>query len=122
MDKETLLDSIRKARTSHLRWRSYAQALASGLEVSEEQAPINHTDCKFGQWYYGPAKTEMGELEAYQAIDDPHAQLHAAYRRLHGFASEGRLDQAEQVMGEINDHCRILLERLDILEAAVREM
>jgi len=78
MDKKAIIAQLRKAKTAHIRWRSYAQALVSGIPMDEGKVPVIYTDCDFGRWYYGEGQALAG-LAGYRAIDDPHEQLHAVY-------------------------------------------
>ena len=56
MDKKETLAQLRRAKSAHILWRSYAHGLISGMPVEEEHAPLQHTDCKFGKWYHGDGK------------------------------------------------------------------
>jgi len=33
-------------------------------------------ECSLGKWYTGPAKTKFGHLNAYEAMDNPHHEIH----------------------------------------------
>lgn len=82
MQHPSPLQQIQRAKTAHLRWRAYAQALVSGYEIEEGQSPLEHTDCQFGHWYYG-AGQELQHLDAFRAIEAPHQRLHATYKRIY---------------------------------------
>ncbi len=74
-DNEKCLQQIARAKSAHLRWRAYAQALLAGQEIEEGQLPLEHTECQFGRWYYGAGQT-MATLPAFRSIESPHRQLH----------------------------------------------
>lgn len=78
MERKTLITQLRKAKTAHIRWRSYAQALISGLPMDEDKVPVIYTDCEFGRWYYGEGQA-LSRLPGYRAIDEPHERLHELY-------------------------------------------
>lgn len=81
MKKKEVINQLRKAKTAHIRWRSYAQALVSGITLDEERVPIVHTDCEFGRWYYGAGQA-LGGFPEFKAIASPHEQLHTVYLEL----------------------------------------
>lgn len=74
-DSEKCLQQITRAKSAHLRWRAYAQALLAGQEIEEGQLPLEHTECQFGRWYYGAGQA-LSTLPAFRAIESPHRQLH----------------------------------------------
>jgi len=78
MEKKMIITQLRKAKTAHIRWRSYAQALVSGVPMDENKVPVIYTDCDFGRWYYGEGQA-LADLAGYRAIDDPHERLHQVY-------------------------------------------
>lgn len=142
MDKQDTLQRLRAAKSAHLQWRARAQALVAGVEVDEDKIPMLHTDCKFGQWYYGDGQ-DLASLESYKAIEEPHEILHAVYMKLfqalHGEVQDNRSGwqklfgkktdlQAEQVarakehMDELVDISKTLLASIDVLESELKGM
>lgn len=119
MNKTEMLRVIRKAKSSHIRWRSYAQALIAGLEVPVDSAPVNHQSCGFGKWYYGEGAGQLGHLEIYGDIETPHAILHQIYGRIHGLVSGGRLAEARPLLEELLGVSRTLLDAIQLLEQEV---
>ncbi|MEA3410583.1 MAG: CZB domain-containing protein [Pseudomonadota bacterium] len=81
MQKEDAMKRIRAAKSAHLQWRARAQALVAGLPMDDSKVPVMHTDCKFGQWYYGDGQ-ELGSLDSYRAIEVPHEILHGVYMKI----------------------------------------
>ena len=142
LDKREAMSQIRAAKSAHMRWRAYAQALVSGVEVSDEKIPVKHTNCVFGQWYHGQGKIMLGHLDSYEGIYTPHEMLHAIYERiyntLHGEAEvktgglarlcrgkaarkEKQYELAREYMGELIGVSETLLKALEMLEQEVRE-
>jgi Chemoreceptor zinc-binding domain len=114
------IQRIQKAKSSHIKWRSYAQGLVAGLPVSDDKAPVRHTDCEFGKWYHGDGAKLLGHLPVYQDIGGPHEVLHATYGQLFDFAKKGKHAKVQEQMGHLVAISRSLLEMLDILEQQVR--
>jgi len=81
MNKKEILQQLRMAKSAHIQWRSYAQALIAGIEIEHNHVPVIHTDCRFGKWYYGPGQS-LSSLSSFKAIDAPHEMLHQIYIKI----------------------------------------
>lgn len=141
IDKRDALEKLRRAKGAHIKWRAYAQALVSGVVVSEDNIPVEHTACAFGKWYHGAGRQQLSHLAAYEGVATPHEMLHAIYKRifdvlhtppsrrgLHGLFSTkfGReaeqMERARYYMEELVGVSETLLKALDILEQEIREL
>lgn len=121
--KEELLALIRRAKSSHIRWRAYAQGLVSGVPVAEDRLPVKHTDCKFGEWYYGEGKRLLGELDVFKDVEAPHEMLHAVYDQIHDLVvNQGDNQSAHGKLEELVAISRTLLEQIEILEQEVNAL
>ena len=119
-NKEELLAIIRRAKSSHIRWRAYAQGLVGGVAVTEDRLPVKHTDCKFGQWYYGEGKKLLGHLDIFKDVEAPHEMLHAIYGQIHELVvKQGDNHSAHNKLEELIAISRTLLEQIEILEEEV---
>lgn len=141
MNKQDILRQLKAAKSAHIKWRSYAQALVSGVPVSEEKVPAQHTSCTFGTWYYGPGQI-LGGLPAFHAIEAPHRVLHEIYmqiftllfeaenkdagffRKLFGMSAKqaNNREQVAQLLDSLIAVSRTLLEATEQLERDVQEM
>ncbi len=122
-NKEELLAVIRRAKSSHIRWRAYAQGLVSGVQVAEDRLPVKHTDCKFGQWYYGEGKQLLGHLDIFKDVEAPHEMLHAVYGQIHELVvNQGDTHSAHGKLDELIAISRTLLEQIEILEQEVNSI
>ncbi len=138
VDRDAVLTQIRTAKSAHMRWRAYAQAIISGVDIEENKVPVKHTDCTFGKWYYGEGWKILGHLDAYQAIATPHKVLHAIYERIYqtihkeekkGFSrlwskdsTQTRKGQALEHLDELIGTSETLLRMLDLLEQEIRKV
>ncbi len=119
MEKEQILERLRVAKTAHIRWRSYAQALVAGLPVDESKVPVIHTDCEFGKWYYGIGQ-QLSYLPAFRAIEDPHERLHLLYMKLFKLLfNEEKATFFEKLIGASS---KLIHERKVAAEGALEEM
>lgn len=139
MDKKQVVTHLRAAKSAHIKWRSYAQAIVAGLPISEDQVPVIHTDCAFGKWYYGPGQ-KLSSLPGFQAIETPHEALHGIYMQIFkllfeteevGFfqkligTSKKRDDRREQLNAMLNsliEMSKTLLAAIELLEQEVLRM
>jgi hypothetical protein len=87
---------LRAAKMAHLNWLTHARNLLVGGEFSPTSAPLEATECKFGQWFYGEGSM-FAELSEYQAIERLHTDLHSNYRALHELLDKAhRLEQGQR--------------------------
>ena len=134
--KKEALDQIRKARTAHKRWMSYARAIHMGLPVDKKAVPMIETDCTFGQWYYGPGQA-FTSLESYQAIEEPHTMLHQLYMQIYKLrrtqpkgglftskksAEKKKQSELENLMNQLQMTSEMLMEALQHLEEDIQNM
>lgn len=140
MNKQEIIWKLRDARKSHKRWVSYALALIQGIPVEKDQVPVIATDCAFGQWYYGAAQS-LKHLPSFQAIEEPHSQLHDIYMEIFnllfnqkkaGFFSKlvgksARIDEqnrklAREKYKQLDQLSREIVRLLEVLETEIQAM
>jgi hypothetical protein len=113
------LDTLRRAKSSHVRWRAYAQGLVAGVEVKEENLPVKHTDCRFGQWYFSEGTELFGDLEVFRDIQGAHEMLHAVYEQIFTLVKNGDFTTAQVKLNQLMDISRTMLEELALLEEEI---
>lgn len=116
IDKDAILRELRKAKAAHLKWRSYAYAMVSGLDIDAEYAPLEHTDCAFGKWYHGAGKEHFGHLDTYSGIEVPHQILHKIYSKIYDLAKKGKLQEAEVDAKRLTELSRQVIDALELVE------
>lgn len=140
MDKKEALSQLRAAKSAHIQWRAYAQALVTGIPVEQDHVPVIHTNCKFGKWYYGPGQ-QLSSLSTYGAIDTPHEMLHQIYMKIFKllfgeddrstfskiFGSKSKVKQEQQVeaealMQKLLSVSGTLLEAINLLESEIKDL
>lgn len=117
--KTEMLATIRRAKSAHIRWRAYAQALVSGVPVTEDQAPTVHTECRFGKWYYTEGTETFKHLPVFGDIALPHEMLHSVYQEIYESVGNGQLEQAKGQLDELMGISRTLLEQIELLEKEI---
>ena len=140
MEKKDALSMLQAAKSAHIQWRARAQALVAGIPVEKNQVPVIYTECKFGKWFYGPGQ-RLASLQSYQAIDEPHQQLHMIYMKIfqHLFGDDERsmlgkifgskkkhraehTAQAQNLLPQLVSVSETLLEAVEILEKDIRHL
>ncbi len=113
---EAILKELRKAKAAHIKWRSYAYAMVAGLEIEPEYAPLDHTECAFGKWYYGAGQEHFGNLDTYQGIAVPHQVLHKIYAKIYDLAQKGKIKDADAEAKRLTELSHQVLEALELVE------
>ena len=136
MTKREIIQQLRAAKAAHIQWRAYAQAIVGGFSVDQNHVPVVHTNCKFGQWYYGAGQMLSG-LSTYGSIDGPHAMLHQIYMEIYKlkfsevkagwFRSKAKIKaknqaRAEELMQNLIAISETLLESINMVEQEVMAM
>jgi hypothetical protein len=113
---DQILRELRKAKAAHLKWRSYAYAMLSGLDIEPEYTPLDHTECAFGKWYHGAGKEHFGHLDTYSGIEVPHHILHKIYAKIYESAKEGRMHDSEEDAKRLTELSRQVIDALEMVE------
>lgn len=121
-DHDLILKELRKAKAAHIKWRSYAYAMLSGLDIETEYAPLEHTDCAFGQWYHGLGKEHFGHLDTYAGIAVPHQILHKLYSKIYDLAQKGKLKDAEVEAKRLTELSHQVIEALELVEREIESI
>lgn len=121
MDYKNALSQLRKAKAAHIKWRSYAYGLISGLDVLAEHNPIEHTECSFGLWYYDD-KTQktFRSLDSFSGIEVPHKVLHQIYHQIYELVAKKKMKQAEKQLDKLNALSKQLLEAVELVESELK--
>lgn len=140
MTKKEIIAQLRAAKAAHIQWRAYAQAIVGGFSVDQNHVPVIHTNCKFGQWYYGKGQM-LSSFDSFKSIDAPHAMLHQIYMEIFKlmfgenktsfftklFTSKEKLREknekkAKELMQSMIAVSETLLETINILEKEVMDL
>lgn len=119
LNKSKTLGLLWLAKMAHLRWLGYAEDLIDGGPVPESKAPLLHTDCEFGRWFYGEGKELLGYLEHYLLVDEVHRVMHRIYQEIFVAVQAGKLDLARAGLPELAQTSASLLEAMALLEEDV---
>lgn len=83
MEKETILEELRLARSAHIEWVERARMVIEGVEIAKEAVPVECTACRFGRWWYGHGQTlkvlRNNNADTMDKIEVSHRTIHELY-------------------------------------------
>jgi hypothetical protein len=77
------------AEGDHLRWVHSVLDYAQMPPAEQAGLALAHTDCRFGQWYYGDGGQRYAQCEGYRELAQMHAALHAQAQQLISLCQSG---------------------------------
>jgi hypothetical protein len=84
MNKEETLEQLSAAKKAHIKWVNRAKSLVEGIPVEKDAIPVDSTECRFGQWFYGEGQklNAMSNMECLGKIETLHFSLHDIYMKI----------------------------------------
>src|SRR5450830_1290824 len=75
---QAVIAQLKEALYNHQQWYGgLIRTLVCKLPGNKHDlSPEAHTDCRFGQWYYGSAPEKMRSHPGYIALGDEHQRMH----------------------------------------------
>ncbi len=108
------------AKTDHrLFVGKIASCLKGDLTLDAAKLPDHHT-CRFGKWYDSEGKDMCGKLSSFQAVEAPHARIHAMAKEAVGALHAGNRGQADRIYGEMEEVSGQIGSFLDGIKAECR--
>ena len=113
---ETLLHT---AKADHINWKIRLTSMAMGIEAIPDDELVDHTQCRLGKWYYGRGNEELGQHDAFQQMEHPHARVHELGKEIAALASQGQTSAACQKIDEMETYSQQLSVHIDKLLSEV---
>jgi len=86
MNKQDVLENIKKAKVVHKDWLEKAKSIFKGDGFREDQNPLSDHECEFGVWFYSDAqklsKLSNNPLSCMQNIERLHKSVHDIYKTI----------------------------------------
>jgi len=84
MNKNETIDHLHSAKKAHVKWVQRAKALIEGLPIEKDAIPVDCTECKFGQWFYGDGQNlnAIPGMDCLKEIEALHFKLHDSYMKI----------------------------------------
>jgi len=108
------------AKYDHLKWVDHVMDALNGKALSPSQAEwMQHTQCRFGQWYHSHGQQHYRQLSAYKAIAPVHREVHRLGNEVIRLRDIGHLDQAHGKAQQLQVCKTQLLHFIEHLQYAV---
>ncbi|GAB6043787.1 methyl-accepting chemotaxis protein [Endothiovibrio diazotrophicus] len=107
------------ARKMHLEWKSRLRAYLDGHATLTLDQVASHEECALGQWYYSERAREFRDMADFRAIEPPHAEMHAAVRRVVELNDAGRREEAEREFLRVGPLSHQIVGMLNVLEMRI---
>ncbi len=136
MTKQDFINELNAAKSAHVKWHAYAQALAMGVESGVEKLPQLYTDCDFGNWYYG-AGHFLNFMPEFNAIEPVHEKLHKLYMQIYqeylapeksglftssAKAKEKKAKAMNNMVAQLKEISNVMIDKLSIVQNKVNAM
>ena len=84
MNKSETVEHLHSAKKAHVKWVQRAKALIEGLPIEKDAIPVDCTECKFGQWFYGDGQNlnAIPGMDCLHEIETLHFNLHDMYMKI----------------------------------------
>ncbi len=111
---------VLRFKQAHLKWVERVEKMVyEGVMIPRSEL-VSHQNCALGQWYYTTGKATLGDLPEFQAIEPPHARLHATAAKAVEAMERGEKATAEQLLDEMRAISKEIVAGLDRLHEAVQ--
>lgn len=110
MNREETLEQLTAAKKAHIKWVNRAKSLVQGIPVEKDAIPVDSTECKFGQWFYGEGQklNAMPSMDCLGKIEALHTQLHDLYIKIFkiffGESNRSFFSKLFKVKSKVSDH------------------
>lgn len=108
-------DIIKIAETEHhmLRWKVYNMLL--GVNPVTDNLP-NHADCYLGEWYYGDLPEHVRNMHSFQALEEPHRELHEYADQAIRFIRSEQFAEAREMLGKMYEKNKQIMDLLHTMK------
>ncbi len=114
---------IEMAKQAHMQWVKRLHSMLAGEITLSSREVASHTECQLGQWYYAQGRRQYAHVQAFAALEEPHAQMHAtcreaveAFNRGDRAAAQARTREVEQLSHKVVDALSQLEAHLDVAD------
>ena len=105
---------LEQAKSAHLLWKMRVTNMLNGIEQIAEKDLVSHTECRLGKWYFAPENIFKNDTD-FQAIDEPHHQVHEYARQAVVAYQGGDQKKAQQALKLLTRSSYRVLDLLDKL-------
>lgn len=107
------------AKLAHQRWRVRLRLFLDGNEPLSITEATSARDCALGQWLYGTAMKEFGNVSEIHDLERIHGQMHNMVRGIIEAQNAGRANDAERDYMALGGISEQIINLLDAIERRV---
>ncbi|AGA70544.1 methyl-accepting chemotaxis protein [Desulfitobacterium dichloroeliminans LMG P-21439] len=108
------IETLEKAKTDHLLWKSRIVNMLKGLEDVAPEEVTSHEHCRLGKWYFQDGNT-LKENSDFKALDEPHSQVHIMAQEAAKAYHEGNIKHAQACLKKLDRHSGKVIKYLNSL-------
>ncbi|MCP4684985.1 MAG: hypothetical protein GY867_05985 [bacterium] len=94
------LGILQLAKEDHTRYMSRLKKVIDGEIRATWWGHTDHTGCRFGKWYYGPGRNELGHLSDFGRIENVHIKVHQFANEAVEVLAAGDTAKARSLFGQ----------------------
>jgi methyl-accepting chemotaxis protein len=110
---------LAQAKTAHLAWKARLRDFLDGKSHLKQEQAISHHQCDLGKWYDGEGRARFGHLSEFQAIAQPHEQIHNLIKQVISLKGKGDQRGAEATFNDVTRLSEQIIKRIDELAQAL---
>ena len=76
IEGSTHLNFLQTVKLDHVTWKSEVYRCVWGLSDKPIEDFVDHHHCRLGEWYYRGKGLRFNQLQAFQELEKPHANVH----------------------------------------------
>ena len=111
---------FQQAKVKHLQFKSNLRSILYGVINVDEKPVLSHYECAVGKWIYDYALAKYGHLSEMTELEKVHAEIHKKARELVHLYKEGKVPEAKNGLGDIEEIAGRLVHILEIIEQKIK--
>jgi methyl-accepting chemotaxis protein len=115
-DLKSVLESFKKA---HLGWVHRVEEMLAGRKEIRDEQLTSPTACALGRWYYGRGREEFGQWAEYDAIEQPHREVHRIVGEIVAAHRQNQKLAADTGLNNLRHASRQVVAAIDALERRI---
>lgn len=110
----TTVETLEKAKTDHLLWKSRIVNMLKGIEAVTPEEVTSHQHCRLGKWYF-KEDNALRDMPEFKALDEPHHQVHKMAQEAAKAYQEGNIKLAQACLKKLDKHSGKVIKYINTL-------
>ena len=108
---------LQAVKLDHILWKNDVYHYIRNESELDASDFSDHTESRFGQWYYGESKKQFSNEATFIALEQPHKSVHLAGLGGIEASDAGNKDKALQQLKIMESESKMVIEKLCDLES-----